>query len=286
MTDADLAEQLALPEDDAGCDDGAILVNAAGVGALTARSVDYDAGDLVLTRGATVLCDAANGAFCARVTVASRRLLVRTRLSRILRCATEVDLAAQVERDTRGQAVRRAVQAAIHDIGLAAKAARVEAPLGNARWVVQVCSEERLPYRDIYRALARYTRERVELRHAGPRDGAQAMGGLGPCGQALCCSRFLPEFAPVAIKMAKDQGLPLHPERISGMCGRLLCCLGYEENYYCEQRKQMPKVGARVDTPSGPGRVRDTDVMRLLVRVVLDSGDLAAFAASEVCEAG
>jgi cell fate regulator YaaT (PSP1 superfamily) len=120
------------------------------------------------------------------------------------------------------------------------------------------------------------------VRHLGLRDAARVTGGIGPCGLQLCCNTFLAEFAPVSIRMAKDQGLALNPQRVSGVCGRLLCCLVYEDAFYRQQRARYPKPGKRVQTPRGEGSVRDVDVLASTVRVALRDGALEAFALDDV----
>ena len=116
-----------------------------------------------------------------------------------------------------------------------------------------------------------------EIRHVGARDAAKAIGGVGPCGLQLCCNTFLADFAPVSIRHAKEQGLALKPERVSGVCGRLMCCLVYEDAFYRSQRSLFPKPGKRVLTPKGEGRVRDVDVLARTVRVALTDAGVETF---------
>ncbi len=127
---------------------------------------------------------------------------------------------------------------------------------------------------------------RVELRQVGVRDEAKMVGGIGSCGLELCCSTFLPRFAPVSIKMAKHQNLVLNPAKVSGQCGRLKCCLVYEEANYVEAAKLLPKVGKRVSTPEGEGRVADLDVLHGRVRVYFQDGPPQVFTAEQVKQLG
>ena len=120
------------------------------------------------------------------------------------------------------------------------------------------------------RDLGAELRLRVEMRQVGVRDEAKMVGGIGSCGRELCCTTFLPQFAPVSIKMAKHQNLVLNPTKVSGQCGRLKCCLVYEEANYVEAAKRLPKLGKRVTTPEGVGRVGDLDVLRERVRVYFE----------------
>ncbi|MDX6285922.1 MAG: hypothetical protein QOG53_1407 [Frankiales bacterium] len=123
------------------------------------------------------------------------------------------------------------------------------------RFVVYFSAPHRVDFRALVRDLSRAVGARVELRQLGARDEARVQGGIGPCGRDLCCATFLKDFEPVAIRMAKDQDLPLNPLKISGACGRLMCCLKYEHPLYQEFRADAPKVGERVDTPEGEGTV-------------------------------
>jgi cell fate regulator YaaT (PSP1 superfamily) len=115
------------------------------------------------------------------------------------------------------------------------------------------------------------------MRQIGARDEAKMVGGIGSCGRELCCSTWLPAFVPVSIKMAKDQGLVLNPSKVSGQCGRLKCCLVYEQDLYKEMKKSLPKVGKRVATPAGEGKVVELDVLRQRVRVWFDQGGSEVF---------
>jgi cell fate regulator YaaT (PSP1 superfamily) len=135
-------------------------------------------------------------------------------------------------------------------------------------------AEGKIELRDLRNAMQRiYPRTRVEMRQVGPRDVAKMLGGMGACGiDSRCCSRFLTDFSPISIKMAKEQGISLTPSEITGMCGRLRCCLIYEYEQYVEARKNLPKRGKRVETPKGEGKVLDVYPLRQGVVVLLDTG--------------
>jgi len=120
------------------------------------------------------------------------------------------------------------------------------------------------------------------MRQTGVRDEAKLVGGIGSCGRELCCTTFLPAFAPVSIKMAKDQGLVLNPAKVAGQCGRLKCCLVYEQSMYAEMRKGLPKMGKRVITERGEGRVVEVDVLRQRLRVTFGQGESEVFPAAAV----
>ena len=132
-------------------------------------------------------------------------------------------------------------------------------------------AEGRFDFRELVKQLASQLKHRIEMRQVGVRDSAKALTGYGVCGQSLCCSTFLTEFSPVTIRMAKDQGLALNPSKISGVFGRLMCCLQYEHENYREMVKELPKVGKTITTPDGPGRVINNDILKQMITVRLDA---------------
>lgn len=134
----------------------------------------------------------------------------------------------------------------------------------------------RVDFRSLVRELSGKWKVRVELHQIGPRDETKILGGLGPCGQPLCCARWLYDFTSVSLKMAKEQELPLNPEKISGLCGRLLCCLAYELEQYHELKEKLPQIGARVSTPLGPGHVISRHPIKETVTVELDENQTVA----------
>jgi cell fate regulator YaaT (PSP1 superfamily) len=130
-------------------------------------------------------------------------------------------------------------------------------------------SDKRVDFRELVRDLSPMFKARVELRQVGVRDEAMVCGGFGKCGRELCCATFLKDIESITMKMARDQNLPLNPSRISGMCGRLMCCLGYEYNVYCEKLKGLPRVGDTVKTEHGQGRVVQLNILKRTVTVSL-----------------
>lgn len=133
-------------------------------------------------------------------------------------------------------------------------------------------AEERVDFRELVKDLAKIFRARIELRQVGVRDEAKMFGGLGPCGRSLCCTDFLKDFEPVTIKMAKDQNLPLNPTKISGVCGRLMCCLSYEHRIYKDMAKGLPKMGQKIKTVDGHGKVIDVNFLKRMVIIELEDG--------------
>jgi len=133
-------------------------------------------------------------------------------------------------------------------------------------------AEGRVDFRDLVKDLANAFKTRIELKQIGVRDEAKILGGLGPCGRALCCATYLKDFEPVTIKMAKEQNLPLNPTKISGLCGRLMCCLGYEYKTYKELMKGLPREGDILKTEKGPGKVISINAIKRAVTVELEDG--------------
>jgi cell fate regulator YaaT (PSP1 superfamily) len=173
-------------------------------------------------------------------------------------------------------------RAKAHESNLDIKIVRCEYNYDGGRLLIFFASESRVDFRDLVRDLARIFRTRIEMRQIGVRDEAKLLDGVGKCGRQLCCTSWLREFTPVSIRMAKNQQLPLNPDEISGVCGRLLCCLSYEDLYYKEQNKKMPKLGAEVVTPQGVGRVRHVHPLKESVTVMLENSVLAEFAVTEL----
>lgn len=162
----------------------------------------------------------------------------------------------------------------IKEHGLEMKLIDVEYTFDNNKVLFYFTADGRIDFRELVKDLAAIFRTRIELRQIGVRDETKILGGIGICGRALCCHTYLSEFAPVSIKMAKEQNLSLNPTKISGVCGRLMCCLKNEEETYEELNRKLPVVGDRVNTPDGlRGEVQSVNVLRQLVKVIVDVDD-------------
>jgi len=146
----------------------------------------------------------------------------------------------------------------------------VEYTFDASKIVFHFTADQRVDFRALVRDLAGHFRTRIELRQIGVRDEAKLLGGLGYCGRPFCCTTFMNDFHPVSIKMAKEQGLSLNPSKISGTCGRLMCCLKYEEAAYEDALKDLPKIGSYIDTPDGRGMVTEVNAISKAVKVKLD----------------
>ena len=155
----------------------------------------------------------------------------------------------------------------------------IEYTFDNSKILFYFTADGRVDFRELVKDLASVFHTRIELRQIGVRDESKMLGGIGICGRPFCCSSFLGDFQPVTVKMAKEQGLSLNPTKISGTCGRLMCCLKYEQNAYDHLLRITPKTGAIVETPEGRGKVVDVNLLRGIVKVQLDKKADAAPAA-------
>jgi len=179
----------------------------------------------------------------------------------------------QINKNIRdGEEARRVCLEKIHQHRLPMKLVDVEYSFDRSKILFYFTSDGRVDFRDLVKDLARHFRSRIELRQIGVRDEAKMVGGLGCCGKPLCCATFLKSFEPINIRMAKEQHLSLNPNKISGVCGRLLCCLRYEHCNYVEMSKNLPHIGTTVSTPLGEGRVVDHETLQQKVRILLDDG--------------
>ncbi|MEO0248809.1 MAG: regulatory iron-sulfur-containing complex subunit RicT [candidate division WOR-3 bacterium] len=193
-------------------------------------------------------------------------------LRKIIRKATPEELDAYAslkEKEAHAFAVCRQK---IADMNLPMKLLRAEYAFGGSKLLFYFFSENRVDFRELVKELAKEFRVRIEMRQVGVRDEAKIIGGLGNCGNVVCCKRFLSNFSIVSIKMMKEQSLALNPSKISGVCGRLMCCLAYEHDMYLELKKDFPKVGKRVTTPRGEGKVIKHNALTSSVTVLLDEG--------------
>ncbi|MGX6961601.1 PSP1 domain-containing protein [Vagococcus xieshaowenii] len=190
-------------------------------------------------------------------------------LKSILRSATKKDLEQEAQNIKDANHAFKLAKVKIKEHGLEMKLAKADYSFDRAKLMFQFTSDGRVDFRDLVRDLASEFRTRIELRQIGIRDEAKILGGIGPCGRPLCCSTFLGDFMPVSIKMAKDQNLSLNQTKISGLCGRLMCCLKYENDMYEEARRELPDYGYEVETPDGKGRVVGLNLLDRVIKVRL-----------------
>jgi len=152
------------------------------------------------------------------------------------------------------------------------KLVQTEYSFDRTKIIFYFTASGRVDFRNLVKALAKIFRARIELRQIGVRDEARFFGGFGPCGRELCCTKFLKDFEPVTIKMAKEEGLPLNPPKISGLCGRLMCCLNFEYQTYKSLSKGLPRVGDKLSLPEGKGKVIEVNVFKRTVTVDMEEG--------------
>jgi len=195
-------------------------------------------------------------------------------LKKVLRKATEEDLKHAEENRKKEAAAFNICNEKIAAHKLEMKLIDVEYTFDNNKILFYFTAEGRIDFRELVKDLAAVFRTRIELRQIGVRDEAKMLGGLGVCGRPFCCATHLGEFQPVSIKMAKEQGLSLNPSKISGTCGRLMCCLKYEQPAYEELLKITPKVGAIVNTLEGRGVVTESNPLTGMLKISLDKNDL------------
>ncbi len=245
----------------------------------------FDCGDLELCRGDQVVAETPNGLELGEVKAGPKEIpedTERPPLNPVLRKADVDDLRRANENKFREQEAFRAALEKIAQYELPMKLIAVEFAFDRSKMVFHFVAESRVDFRELAKDLARTLRCRVELHQVGVRDEAKILGGLGPCGRELCCSGFLCEFEPVGIKMAKEQDLSLNPQKISGVCGRLMCCLAFEYPHYKEIRRSIPKVGSEITTPHGTGRLTEVDVVRQEVVITLEAGGRIRLPVAEV----
>lgn len=228
-----------------------------------------------------VLVDTERGPRIAEVLAGTHRVPVLGSLRRVVRRARADELVERERSQQAEQEAHRLCRDLIRSKHLPMKLLSSEL-VPHQRATFFVATEERIELRDLSRDLTQQLHARIEFRQIGARDGAKLIGGIGSCGRELCCTTFLPAFQPVSIRMAKDQGMVLNPSKLAGQCGRLKCCLVYEHSLYKDLGKGLPKVGKRVQTPDGIGRVLDLDILRQRVRVQLPEGGTKSYAGAEV----
>lgn len=241
-----------------------------------------------LKRGNRVIVETARGIECGEIAMENREIaeeeLVQP-LKPLIRVATEADLKKVEENHKKEKAAFDIClkKIAVHKLEM--KLVEVEYTFDNSKILFYFTADGRVDFRELVKDLASVFRTRIELRQIGVRDEAKMLGGLGICGRPFCCSTFLSGFQPVSIKMAKEQGLSLNPVKISGICGRLMCCLKYEQETYADLLRTVPGVNAVVMTPMGRGTVTDHNLITGVVYVRLASAPEAAphlFHAKEV----
>lgn len=239
----------------------------------------FDPDSMQLDEGTKVIVETARGVECGEVAMANRQVedegIVKP-LKKVMRAATPEDLKKVEENAAREKQAFVICNEKIVKHKLEMKLVDVEFTFDNNKILFYFTADGRVDFRELVKDLASVFRTRIELRQIGVRDEAKMMGGLGICGRPFCCSTFLGEFQPVSIKMAKEQGLSLNPSKISGTCGRLMCCLKYEQEAYEELLRTTPRQGAYVRTKDGKGTVVEVNLLTGMLKVAPEKDQAAA----------
>lgn len=231
-------------------------------------------GEHTLKIGDKVIVETARGIECGEVAMGNKEVAeeeIPQPLKKVIRVATQEDLARVAENAVREKSAFAICNKKIEAHKLEMKLVDVEYTFDNSKILFYFTADGRVDFRELVKDLASVFRTRIELRQIGVRDEAKMLGGLGVCGRPLCCSTFLGGFQPVSIKMAKEQGLSLNPVKISGTCGRLMCCLKYEQEAYQDLLRSTPTVNSLVMTPEGRGVVTDVNLLTGILHIKLDS---------------
>ena len=233
-------------------------------------------GELDIHCGDKVIVETVRGVECGEVVLADREMeesKLNSPLKTVIRLATKKDF-EMIEKNKKKEKEAFAIcEEKIRKHGLKMDLVDVECTFDNNKLLFYFTAENRVDFRELVKDLASVFRTRIELRQIGVRDEAKMLGGLGICGQPFCCCRFMGEFQPVSVKMAKEQSLSLNPTKISGTCGRLMCCLKFESEAYQDLLKTTPKTGAYVKTAEGKGVVTDVNLLTGTLKVKIDKSD-------------
>jgi cell fate regulator YaaT (PSP1 superfamily) len=245
----------------------------------------FHAGDLALKRDDLVIVNTDNGPAIGTVVTEVRTVpaeQMTAQLKNVIRLATEEDFRT---REHNQSLEREALQFCVRKIAerkLPMKMIDVECLFDRSKMLFSFSAENRVDFRDLVKDLVQRFRTRIELRQIGARQEARIIKGLGICGREVCCATLLHTLDRVSVKMAKEQNMSLNPEKISGLCGRLMCCLGFEYEAYADLKKDMPKCGKLVQTPEGRGKVIRQNALQGEVVVYLESGKEMTFKAKDV----
>lgn len=250
------------------------MVNVVGVRFKSVGKIYYfDPENIEIKKGDSVIVETSRGVEFGSVVLANKEISedeIVSPLKKVLRKATDDDIKVMLDnKEKEKQAFEKCVKK-IEEHELAMKLVDVEYTFDHSKILFYFTADGRIDFRELVRDLASLFKTRIELRQIGVRDEAKMLGGIGVCGRPLCCSLYLGEFEPVSIKMAKEQSLSLNPTKISGTCGRLMCCLKNEQEAYEDLIRRTPHTGSVVKTPDGKGTVVSANLLKSLVNVSLD----------------
>lgn len=239
----------------------------------------FDPGGLMIEKGGHVVVETARGVECGEVAMGNRTIgdkEVVKPLKKVMRIATPEDMKRVSDNAAKEKHAFKVCEEKIARHKLNMKLVDVEFTFDNNKILFYFTADGRVDFRELVKDLASVFRTRIELRQIGVRDEAKMLGGIGICGRPFCCSTFLGEFQPVSIKMAKEQGLSLNPTKISGTCGRLMCCLKYEQAAYEDLLRTTPRVGSVVRTKEGRGTVIEVNLLTGMLKVAPEKDQAAA----------
>lgn len=237
---------------------------------------DFSPNDLLVNIGDKVIVETVRGLDFGTVATPIKtieRAETDEPLKDVVRIATHQDLAQIKKIKTLNKKFLEETKKIVEDFGLEMKIISCDTSFDEQKININFTSENRVDFRELVKELGSRFKARIELRQIGARDEVKIMGGLGPCGKVCCCREFLKDFEHVSIKMPKVQGLSLNPTKISGLCGRLMCCLGYENGHYSETFRLMPRINSEVETPEGKGTVVYNNLLKRLVQVRIGKKD-------------
>ena len=231
-------------------------------------------------KGMEVIVETSRGPECGTVVLPLEEVAedkIVSTLKPVLRIATEKDRETVRRNEEKRADAMKLAREKVEKCGLVMKIVDCEFAFDGSKVVFYFTADGRVDFRELVKELSSAFRLRIELRQIGIRDEIKLIGGIAPCGRECCCSSCMPDFKKVSIKMAKNQGLSLNPGKISGLCGRLMCCLSYENEYYAEACKNVPKVGAEVDTPEGRAHVVSVNMLKMEVKVRIEQKDAVTY---------
>lgn len=246
---------------------------------------DFEPAPFELKTGDYVVVESGDAEDVAVVAYPSRKVEEREdELKHILRKATDRDIKKVEEQAEKGKKALPYIKSKVREKGLDMSIVDAEFSFDDSKIVINFTAEDRVDFRELLKELGSHFKKRVELRQIGIRDETKIIGGIGACGQPCCCKRFLDDFGHVSVKMAKTQNLSLNPTKISGLCGRLMCCLAYENENYEEAQRNLPKLGSEVKTPDGNGKLISTNVIKEKANVKFIKGDETTISTYNFCD--
>jgi len=239
------------------------------------RIYDFDAGTMTFVLGDRVVVETERGLGLGTVLRLPREVPdeeIPKDLKRVIRKANASDLERHVKNCEREKRAMELCKRCIKERGLEMKLVNVDFFYDASKAVFHFVAAQRVDFRELVKDLAQALHTRIEMKQVGVRDETKLIGGIGCCGRTLCCASFLRDFTPVNVKMAKEQNLAMNPSKISGVCGRLMCCLGYEASIYHELGREIQRKGKTIQTTMGPGKILDVNALKRTITIALESG--------------